>query len=181
MLDLETLSVFPNSVILSLGAVKFDPHRLVNPVDFLELQFDADQQIANGRHVDPGTLQWWGQQKPQVIEAAMNPIGRLSVESALTSLTKFVFHADEIWCQGPVFDIVILENIYQQYGMSVPWQYWKIRDSRTLFSSLNYDPRRELRLSGADHHNALDDAIIQAVAVQQVYRLLKDKKVLIDK
>jgi hypothetical protein len=178
MLDLETLSTSPNAVILSLGAVVFDPHSLSPPKDWILLKFDVDDQTARGRHVQPDTLEWWGRQNPEAIEAAMSTEDRTSVLDCLDQLTRFVLHADEIWCQGPVFDIVILEDIYRQYQQHVPWPYWKIRDSRTLFKSLNFDSRSELRLSGANHHNALDDAVIQALALQQCFHLLKEKSVM---
>ena len=45
---------------------------------------------------------------------------------------------------------------------------------KNLFKFLDYDPRAELReINGKAHHNALDDAIIQACAVQKCYKLLK--------
>ena len=175
MLDLETLSTRPNAVILSLGAVIFDPHSLSQPKAWLSLKFDVDEQIAHGRDVQDDTLAWWSRQSPEVIELSMGEKDRESVTSALEKFTKFVLHADEIWSQGPVFDIVMLENIYSQYQMHVPWPYWKIRDSRTLFKVLNHDPRSELRGASASHHDALDDAVIQALAVQQCFQLLKGK------
>lgn len=177
MLDLETLSTQPDAVILSLGAVIFDPYKMSQPTSWCTIKFDVDEQIARGRHIQPDTLKWWGQQSPEVIELAMGETDREPVTEALTRFRKFVLHADEIWSQGPVFDIVMLENIYNQYQLHVPWPYWKIRDSRTLFKSLNYDPRSELRSAGASHHDALDDAVIQALAVQQCFQLLQEKSV----
>lgn len=173
MLDLETLGVLPNSVVLSLGAVEFDPHRLNKPTKWLYLAFDADSQIASGRSIDPDTLAWWEKQDPQVIEDAMSSEGRVPVKQALLELTQFVFHANDIWCQGPVFDIAMLEDLYRQYELHIPWRFWQIRDSRTLFKFLNHDPRKSLRGTTASHHNALDDAAIQAMAVQDCYRLLQ--------
>ena len=37
------------------------------------------------------------------------------------------------------FDIVILENLYEQLGISI-WNFWQIRDSRTVFSLMPQDP-----------------------------------------
>jgi len=65
-----------------------------------------------------------------------------------------------------VFDIAILENIYRQYGWPVPWQYWQICDSRTLFA-VHGDPRVKGKVG---LHNALEDCVSQAQAVQQVYK-----------
>ena len=60
-----------------------------------------------------------------------------------------------------MFDIVILENLYRQIGKPAPWQYYSIRDSRTLLKALGDD-----RKGGALLHNALADAVSQAEAVQ---------------
>jgi len=174
MIDLETLSVTPDSVILTLAAVKFNPHNNIGIVENLYHKLNVDEQIANGREINEDTLAWWGSQPQEVQDDAMSEDDRISVQDSLTKLTKFLVGVNDIWCQGPVFDIVILENIYRSYKMHFPWSYWQIRDSRTLFKFLDYDPRAELReINGKAHHNALDDAIIQACAVQKCYKLLK--------
>ena len=174
MIDMETLSVFPDSVILTVAAVKFNPHNTAGITDKIYLKVDIDEQIALGRDVDNGTLEWWGRQSPEVYNEALSESGRQSVADCLKQLTKFLVGVNNIWCQGPVFDIVILENIFCQYSLHCPWQYWQILDSRTLFKSLNFDPRNELRNeSNLSHHNALDDAVIQSMAVQKCFKLLK--------
>lgn len=175
MIDTETLSVTPDSVLLTLAAVKFNPHNTVGVTETLYHKLDVDEQTARGREINADTLAWWARQPPEVYNDAMTEVGRISVKQSLQELTKFLVGVDSIWCQGPVFDIVILENIFKQYEMHYPWQYWQIRDSRTLFKFLNYDPRSEIRnRDGSDHHNALGDAITQACAVQSCYKRMKD-------
>ena len=75
---------------------------------------------------------------------------------------------DIFWCQGPLFDYAILQNLYAQLGQPVPWNYWQIRDSRTLFSLVPKDHNE--KRTGL--HNALQDCIFQAKKVQKVYRQL---------
>lgn len=175
MIDLETLSVVPESVLLTMAAVKFNPYNSVGVVDHLYHKLNVDEQIANGRHVDEGTLAWWAKQPPAVYNDAMSEHDRIGVKNSLELLTKFLVGVDNIWCQGPVFDIVILENLYREYDMHFPWAYWQIRDSRTIFKFINYDPRAEIRKTDTKaHHNALDDAITQACAVQRCYKLLRN-------
>ena len=174
MIDLETLSVVPESVLLTLAAVKFNPHNTVGVIDKLYHKLDIDEQTRSGRHIDDGTLAWWARQPASVYEDAMSEDGRIAVKDSLEQLTKFLVGVDSIWCQGPVFDIVILENLYRSYEMHFPWAYWQIRDSRTLFKFMNYDPRSDIRKTDSKaHHNALDDAITQACAVQRCYKLIK--------
>lgn len=168
MLDLESFGTRPDCAILTLGAVKFNPYELDSFGDTLYFRIDVDEQLALGREVQEDTLQWWQKQAEDVREEALGEHNRISLESMYKQLNRFVVGASSIWCQGPAFDIVILENIYRQKGWPVPWQFWQIRDSRTLFA-VHGDPREKGK---AGLHNALEDAVSQAVGVQQIYNRL---------
>jgi hypothetical protein len=63
---------------------------------------------------------------------------------------------------------VIIENIYRQLGKPLPWSFWQLRDTRTLFD-LGVDPD----MPKGSKHDALQDAIRQAVGVQNCYAKLK--------
>lgn len=173
MLDIETLSTRPSSVILTLGAVKFSPwDEEVNTENGLYLRIDVDQQLELGRHVQQETIDWWGTQSEDVREEALGEHERTNLDNTLDQLNRFLVGVNNIWCQGPAFDIVILEDLYRQVGRPTPWQFWQIRDSRTLFS-VHGDPREKGR---AGAHNALIDCYYQARAVQQIYKDVGIKK-----
>jgi hypothetical protein len=167
MLDIETLDTLPESVILTIGAVKFDPFS--NKIgDGLYIKPDVDEQTAKGRTINEDTLNWWMNQAEDVREEALSMDDRISVEEMYRQINRFCVGADNIWAQGPVFDMVIMANIYRQYGWPTPWQYWQVRDSRTLFGT-HGDPREKNK---AGLHNALEDCISQAQAVQTIYKRL---------
>jgi hypothetical protein len=169
MLDIETLATSPDSVVLTFGAIKFDPFDNTKEMkDGLYFRVDVDEQISLGRRVDEGTVAWWGSQNEAVREEALGEHDRVSLDDFTRALNKFIVGADRIWAQGPVFDIVILENLYRQIGKPVPWQFWQIRDSRTLLKALGDD-----REPGAMLHNALADCISQAEAVQSAVKRYK--------
>lgn len=172
MLDIETLGTRPEAVILTLGAVKFNPYNLIDPGPGLYVRPDVDEQIARGREVRNDTMLWWMEQSDDVREEALGEEGRISIEEMYRELNRFLVGVNNIWCQGPMFDMVILENLYRQYGWPTPWQFWQIRDSRTLFG-VHGDPRVKGKVG---LHNALEDCVSQAVAVQQVYRKLGIEK-----
>jgi len=172
MLDLETLGTRPGCVILTFGAVKFDPYSLTEPGPGMYCRLDADEQIARGREVQEDTLKWWMNQDETVREEAIGEGNRISIEQFYKELNRFLVGVNNIWAQGPVFDIAILENLYRQYGWPTPWQFWQIRDSRTLFG-VHGDPRVKGR---EGHHNALADCVYQAQGVQQIYRRLEITK-----
>jgi hypothetical protein len=166
MLDLETLGFRPECVILTFGAIKFDPYSLKEPGPGIYHRIDVDEQVALGRTIDEGTIEWWGTQPEDVREEALGEDGRIGLTEFAASLNKFLVGADNIWAQGPVFDIAIIENLFLQMGLPVPWQFWQISDSRTLFK-VHGDPRVAGREAA---HNALADCYYQAIGVQQTFR-----------
>ena len=172
MLDLETLSTRPEATILTFGAIKFSPYNQEPMTDGIYHRINVDEQIELGSHVDENTIAWWGQQADDVREEALSPDNRISLEEFTANLNRFLVGAENIWAQGPVFDIVILENLYRRLGKPCPWQFWQIRDSRTLLSSLG-DPREKGK---AGLHNALEDCKSQAQAVQFVFNEYKIQK-----
>ena len=168
-IDIETLGTSPDAVVLTIGGIKFDP----TADDGLHSEFyyriDADEQIEMGRSVMESTLEWWEKQSEEVKAEALEPTGRVPVEETLKALNKWLVGVDKLWCQGPVFDIVILENLYRSIDLHHNWSFWNIRDSRTLFSLMPKDPRKEMNFSA---HNALADAIVQSLCIQKVYKTL---------
>ena len=166
MLDLETLSTRPEATILTFGACKFSPYNQEEITQGIYFRINVDEQIAIGSHIDDETIAWWGRQADDVREEALGDDNRISLEQFTQELNRFLVGVDNIWAQGPVFDIVILENLYRRLGKPCPWQFWQIRDSRTLLSTLG-DPREKNK---AGLHNALEDAVSQAQAVQFVFK-----------
>ena len=110
-------------------------------------------------------MEWWCQQAEEVREEALGTDGRIPVVQMLQELNRFLVGVNNIWAQGTVFDIGILEHLYKQYGMVPNWQYWQITDSRTLFK-VHGDPRVKGK---AGLHNALEDCVSQAEAVQKIF------------
>lgn len=166
MVDLETLAVSPRSTILTLGAVHFDPHGS-GYTDSLYLRFDLDDQDKLGREVDPNTIDWWSKQDPVIMEEAFSPDNRVKIEDAVNRFHKFAWGCSAYWSHGSVFDIVIIEDLYKQVNRSTPWNFWQIRDTRTVFD-LGVDPE----MPQAAKHDALQDAIRQSIGVQNVYKKL---------
>ena len=165
MLDLETLSTKPDATVLTFGACKFNPYKQEDIDKGIYFRINVDEQITLGRDVDDSTVEWWGKQAEDVREEALGDGDRITLEQYTKELNRFIVGAKNIWAQGPVFDIVILENLYRQLGLPCPWQFWQIRDSRTLLST-HGDPREKNKVG---LHNALEDAVSQAQAVQHVF------------
>jgi len=165
MLDLETLGTHNDCVVLTIGVVKFNPFSLEPPGPGLYLRLDISEQLDLGRTVDDSTIEWWASQDPKVRDEAMGDGDRVGVAHMRQELNRFLVGVEDIWAQGPVFDIAILEHLYRQKHWPIPWHFWQIRDSRTLFG-VHGDPREK----GRDQaHNALMDCFYQAEGVQKIY------------
>ena len=166
MVDLETLATSPNAVILTIGAVTFDPAS--NKIfDKLYYRVDVDSCDRLGMVVDDATIEWWSKQAANVQTEAFAEDNRVPIEEVIEKFHKFAWNCDAFWSHGATFDLVILDCYYRKLNKVPPWNFWQIRDTRTLFD-LGYDP--EMPKEGL--HNALEDASRQAIGVQTIYRKL---------
>ena len=67
MIDLETLGVNPDSVVMTLGAIKFNPFQNEEPHSPLYLRCDIEEQSEKlGRTIDDSTMEWWGKQPKEI-------------------------------------------------------------------------------------------------------------------
>ena len=165
MIDLETLDTESSAQILTLGAVKFDPDTKSEPYAELYLKPDIDEQEALCRTVSESTLNdFWAHQPENIILEAFSEDDRISLDSLLDQLTKWLVGVDTIISQGHM-DTNILEHLYKQMNRPVPWPHWKIDNSRSVFKMMPVDPRKAYSF---DAHNALEDARTQARAFQDV-------------
>lgn len=166
MIDIETLSTQANAVILSVGVQPFDP---------LDKGFDETEsyyakltlESQEDRHIDDKTIEWWATQPREIQERALGAEDRIPLEEALKDIHKLAWHAEHIWVQRPIFDIVILENAYRSLDLPVPWSFWKIRDSGTVVS-LTPD-----LVKPPVQHDALKDCHRQITMVQDSLDYLK--------
>ena len=166
MVDLETLATSPDAVILTIGAVTFDPAS--NKIfDKLYYRVDVESCDRLGMTVNDDTVEWWSKQAANVQTEAFAEDNRVPIEEVIEKFHKFAWNCDAFWSHGATFDLVILDCYYRKLNKVPPWNFWQIRDTRTLFD-LGYDP--EMPKEGL--HNALEDASRQAMGVQTIYRKL---------
>jgi len=168
-IDLETIDTRPQATVLSLGAVKFNPFDDSEPHSEMYFKISIDDQDRLGRTASDDTIEWWTKQDPKIMEEAFDQEGAITVEEALSKINKFVVGVDVLWGQGYGFDYTILEDMYRSLGKPIPYNFWQVRDSRTLFSVCKEDPRKKIQ---NDLHNALADAYYQSKAIQMAYKEL---------
>lgn len=174
MIDLETLATSPDAAILSIGAVRFDPfgNEATDPEhDEFYLRVDVDSCDSLNLTVSDATIEWWSKQSQEAQDEAFNPENRIHIKDAFEQLYKFCWGCKTVWSNGAAFDVVICETIFNRIGKKVPWDYWQVRDCRTLFDQeiIRIDPQKPAITA----HNALADALAQAISVQNVLRKLR--------
>jgi hypothetical protein len=167
MIDIETLDTCPGATVLTVGAVKFDPHESTEPHTRKLWRPSIDEQLERGRTTSDDTLAWWAKQDAHVRDTTFTEEDRISVQMFMSQLNKYLVGVDKIWCQGPQFDMVILEDFYNTFEHHYNWAFWQVQDCRTIFNMMPKDPRKDIQ---QNLHSADDDAYWQAVCVQQCYR-----------
>jgi len=175
MIDIESLDTSPNCVILSIGAVLFDP-KGTGITEKIDLRPTIEEQTEKyNRSIDESTLVWWSKQSEAAREEAMGDDDRITFSECMQVLYKFCWNRRAVWSHGAPFDIVVMESAFRQLDMNCPWPYYSIRDTRTLFDITG------LRLGSGGYkttHKAVEDAERQAIVVQQAYTRLIDAGVI---
>ena len=170
MIDIESLDTSPDCVILTIGAVLFDPrgHGIIDKIE-IRPTIEDQTEIYN-RSINNATIEWWGKQSPEAIEEAMGDKNRVSFEEAMNQLYKFCWNRSKCaWSNGASFDVVVMDHAWKQLGRNTPWNFWDIRDTRTLYDITG------VSLKDGGHttsHKAVEDAERQAIVVQKAYTKL---------
>jgi hypothetical protein len=171
MIDLETLATSPNATILTIGAVKFDPFGddVKDPTcEKFYVRVDLDSCDRIGLVTSDDTIAWWANQSKEAQDEAFSEDNRIDIVDAMNQLYKFCWGAKRVWSHGASFDVVICEHIFNTIGKAVPWSFWQVRCTRTLFD-IGINPKRPPVLK----HHALEDAWNQAVGVQNIFKKMR--------
>jgi len=162
MLDLETLGARPGSVVVAIGAVKFDGEKIT---DEFYVRINAASCVQLGLQMDPETVMWWLQQADGPRLEITKPAANLSV--ALLQFSAWVGTDEaEMWGNGAAFDNVLLVEAYRAAGQKPPWDFWNDRCYRTM---KNLCPQVIMQREGV-HHHAQYDARDQALHLMAIFR-----------
>ena len=168
MIDLEGLATGPDTTILTIAAQTFDPFG----TGWYDKHYYARVTLESqeNRAIDDGTIAWWSTQPDHAREEAFNEQDRIPLDQALDELAKMIWHSKLIWSQGPTYDMNILEHAYKSYNKPLPWKYFQVRDSRTVFSLWPDQP-----IQSTSHH-ALEDCRRQIDMLQATLKHLDVKE-----
>lgn len=170
MVDLETLGLTADAVIMSIGAVQFDLDGGIDEKAFYA-SVSIDSNLELGRKINESTLIWWTEQSAEARKVFTEP--KVMLASALHDFAEWFPEGAEIWSNGASFDIPILEHAYKQLDLETPWKFWDSRCVRTYRNLPGASRVAKPKPSVA--HNALSDAIAQVMHVQAIHKELFTK------
>ena len=181
MIDIETLSTLPNARILTIGAIrfnKFDKIPTINTISLPTFYYKIEKTSCDklNFHTDPETTKWWSRQSKEAqYEVFYDEENRLPIEEVLKSLIDFCKDCKTFWSHSPNFDYVILENAFRQCGLEIPWKFWNLRDTRTVYDIAGTNLKK-YRMDGIEHHS-LYDSYSQILALQDSFVNINLKKI----
>jgi hypothetical protein len=155
---------------LTIAAQCFDPLRRTELTQDRQYYARIDPGSQPDRRVEQLTIDWWATQPQEAQEEAFGEDGRIPLQQALEELGKLIWQSKRFWANGPTFDANILEHAYKSYNMPLPWQFYNVRDARTVYSlcpGLNKYP--------ASHH-ALEDCRRQILLLWDTLEYLNVKE-----
>jgi hypothetical protein len=186
MLDLETWGTSPYSLIVMIGACRFDPYAKADNLVVQE-QFEVaiDLTHAQGFRIDPHTMLWWMDPEREPARRIWLKRDKVSLPVALDGFADWLRDQSSdgvcddlrIWGNGSDFDNAILRQAYEVMKRDVPWNFRYNRCFRTLRNLLDLGGPDDIlhpafSAMPASAHTALADAENQARRVAQIVRKL---------
>ena len=194
MLDIETLGIEPNSIVTELGIYTFSKNESYTSAS-LHGRVGITDQVRAGRTMSSNTLISHFEKNAvnflEYIDADKSNIG-----DALSALKLFV-EAEKrkmpgckiyIWANSPIFDIIILKDLYKSLGYPIEetifnedlFKYQTIMDYRTIINLIDKEDlnliKQEVESESEEgsYHNALYDAIYQSKVLTKIAHYLGD-------
>ena len=166
-IDIESLDIFPGAKVLTVGACKFD--RFTGELG-APFYVALDPTLTPGS-VSRSTFRWWKGQSEEARAAAFG--GRTEPAKAMHMLAEYVGEDTFVWGNGAHFDITLLEWLFNETGVGIPWKFWNVRDMRTVVDLAPLD-KNSIPFEGVAH-NAQADAVHQAKVIAAMIGSLYSK------
>lgn len=148
--DFETLSQSPiDAALVSCAALTCSMDIIsLNGYTYEELlkrtryiKFDVQDQVKKwNRTIQQSTLEWWSQQSKEALETIKPSKDDVSITELIPWLesgfnrevNKYVF------TRNNTFDPVIIQGVCRDFNLKIPYDWWKIRDTKSFIMGLTY-------------------------------------------
>lgn len=178
VIDIETMGLESNAIVLSAAAVYFSLDEAVSYDDLIKrscfVKFDAREQAHGKRSVTKSTLDWWKEQDEEVQGFSIKPFATdLSMKVGLSILRNYIEeHSDKnswYWTRGS-FDQMVLESLCRTANVEPLYKYNMNMCIRTAIRCLKEtsDPRGYCTIPNFDKavvakHNPIHDVCYDAL------------------
>lgn len=193
IIDLETLGNTPNSIVVDLSILVFDPDpNIMQPLDELIAngrRFKLSIESQKGKRIAvPSTVAWWKEQSAEARKNLKASDIDVTVEEAVEQALKFLKSSgvdswkSQGWCRGMSFDFpIFVDMIRQTYNTYEtdkfePVKFWAQRDIRTAIEAYSMvrgmamTPLRKGVLDGFIHHDSIHDCAKDVIMLKTAQR-----------
>lgn len=180
MIDTESLGLSPKSVMTQFAFVAWpldDPDSILREE---ELYLPAQPQLDLGRVIEFNSLLWLLDQpdsvRARMAESRGNDFEELlallrSIVRKFNSVTDDGRLAYEVWVRRPQHDIPMINSLFRDCGIEVPWDYTSVNDLASLMNQAGVT-KADVDMSGFSLHTAIGDCKFQircyAEAIKQL-------------
>lgn len=193
MVDIETLGTTDTSVILSIGAILFNPHT-DDPLENEEGEIIAPsfyrvihKETQIGRTINRDTENWWNHpDRAEALKQITDYEDKVHLVQALDDLWEFMsgkatgHKVLKGWGCAPSFDQKIIGNAMVGTGVKrmkgssadLPIPFYHEMDVRTVETFVFGKKFRSENRVGT-YHNAIDDCVTQALMVREAAKVAK--------
>lgn len=194
LLDIETLDIKPNAVVLSAAFLIYDEDKLQTYDELLSqgehITFDIQSQINDGRSISASTMNFWigeGESAKVIFDGKSPPLHFMYM---VELVVKRYFGIDDnvtldrlndgslkilrkvpIQCRGQDFDFPITRSLTQDCGQPYPFRFSMARDLRTVYDENNFkyiQEENKCKPINFVKHHALHDITLDAYMLQRM-------------
>ena len=181
MIDLETLGTSSNTMILTIAAVVFDPLTGKTGDKFYEkIDIDSYKKYKGEFTFDASTLLWWMTVAPESArKEAFTNNNRKDIAIVMENFKLWcenIKRPIKIWSHGSSFDVVIVSYTMNILNLQIPWKFWDIRDTRTIYDLAEISLKNVPKCSEYPAHHALGDCFQQIEALRLSHVILSSNK-----
>lgn len=186
--DLETLGKKENAVILSIGVVPFTFESNATFSELLDaglyLKLSVEKQVQMGRKIEKDTVEFWKKQGDEAREVLtptakdVDPIAACKIIDGFIKENGVDKERSWFWSRGNAFDFGKIEDLYDSYGIPLPFLGFMQRDIRTMVDCFCGTTRGKVKAvrpqDGFIYHNALHDAASDVAKMIEIYDAMRN-------
>lgn len=187
--DTETLGLYENAVVTTLACCAFTFEDNISYDELVRSGFftkfsSMEQLKVYHRDTTQSTIDWWKQQSEEAKVHSIKPGPKdVSLVTGLTRLTEYIKNSgynwkkSYVWSRGNAFDLPKIESLYRNAEMDLPFNTFRVRDTRTMIDFTtgsdngNYNLRDGEPKSFVKHH-ALHDTALDCARMIEIYHTM---------